>query len=1139
MRDLRRTVTTGIASLALLAGAGQAADKNEPAAVPMRVPLFRAAPTIDGRIDPDEWRGAHAFEGFRRMSQRLEQRRVRAWVGATEDTIYLAIKSQLPDEGQLRLHIRRDSTDVAGDDAIEVYLNPFPGGDDTVDYQFLVNSGGFSGYHMHMLGNPDQEVPWRGNWTHAHGMHDGWWHCEIAIPIHSMAIIPADRKTTDGLWAINLCRNWQAYQWSSLSGGANGTYALSGVPFAFVADAAPAVQLRCEGHHAYLPHTHVLSAHNPSDRPLALHAHMHLYRDVNPEIVADETFTLAPGETKALRLAVDDPTTRVFALTTRVAGADDATVYYERETRWDRSETEPRWATTAAAPPPPLQMRFAYYPSRNILRVEANISGMPEDADIQSIHALVREHWTGDAVKTVEFPLDGFVNGRQERRVELPPLEGHYDLMLHVVGDNVPVDRITRHFERTVFPWEGAAAGRSTEVFPPFTPLRVAGNTLHAVLRTHELNAFGLLDQITATSAHTGVSGVLLAEPMRYTAIMGGEAAPARAEASRVVSSRAHEVVTEGAFSAGALDATWQNTWDYDGCVKVELTLHPTGGLAVDDLTLEIPFTAAQATLIHANSDMIRTPVARRLPAEQGELWNGSQVVDSGFIPNFTPYVYVGNAVRGLCWFAENDRNWGWDPQTPNMRLVREGDRVVLRVHLINRPTVIDEARTITFGMLAAPVKPRVNPHADENPHWWRHRFQRDRYWMLGTDINWFAVGNPYAGPFYPVGKDLYLWEMLSRSNREGVSSAEIDAFVEYGRKHYLPGGKGQTCVQSWVSHARGNMSWHQPRGETPGNNMVFYYNRAAGSGTPDEFRTFRHEWSRDEFGEGGYLAPPESYINFTLYWFARSFEIGNNKGVYVDEWFIAPNTNTEMTDAYRRADGSIVPAAGIWALREWQKRTFVMMNERGMLPFAFPHMTSFSPLPMLAFATAQYDWEWKYSAGDVQTRYTRDMLQLLSTGEQAGVWPVPLHDHGRLARDPWTQRTFAAVRILHELDGTQANSGTRELLHLVWEMLDKPGLEVYRYWDERPQPVTTADPDIPTIVYAVPGKDALAGVVSYARQDEAVTVRVDLEALGLDGGCTVTDAESGERFVLGDDGAFTLPLKRHDIRLIRFQAAE
>jgi len=44
-----------------------AADTSNAATEPMRVPLFRTAPTIDGRIDPDAWRGTHAFEGFKKM----------------------------------------------------------------------------------------------------------------------------------------------------------------------------------------------------------------------------------------------------------------------------------------------------------------------------------------------------------------------------------------------------------------------------------------------------------------------------------------------------------------------------------------------------------------------------------------------------------------------------------------------------------------------------------------------------------------------------------------------------------------------------------------------------------------------------------------------------------------------------------------------------------------------------------------------------------------------------------------------------------------------------------------------------------------------------------------------------------------
>ena len=53
------------------------------------------------------------------------------------------------------------------------------------------------------------------------------------------------------------------------------------------------------------------------------------------------------------------------------------------------------------------------------------------------------------------------------------------------------------------------------------------------------------------------------------------------------------------------------------------------------------------------------------------------------------------------------------------------------------------------------------------------------------------------------------------------------------------------------------------------------------------------------------------SYIDYNLYWYAKSFEIGNNQGVYWDNFFICPSFNTEMTDAYRRPDGSSVPAAG------------------------------------------------------------------------------------------------------------------------------------------------------------------------------------------------------------------------------------
>ena len=183
-----------------------------------------------------------------------------------------------------------------------------------------------------------------------------------------------------------------------------------------------------------------------------------------------------------------------------------------------------------------------------------------------------------------------------------------------------------------------------------------------------------------------------------------------------------------------------------------------------------------------------------------------------------------------------------------------------------------------------------------------------------------------------------------------------------------------------------------------------------------DDYRAVGKGNSRGEIK----IVPSPSYMDYNLYWYAKSFEIGNNRGVYWDNFFIVPSFNTEMTDAYRCADGAPScqrPVSGGWP--DLAKRTFIMgTNERQMLPIVFPHMTSFSPLPMLSFCTVQYEWEWKYSEGDVHDRFPRDYVQLATTGEQAGVWPVPLSDAGNLSEDPWQQRTFTAVRLVHELDG-------------------------------------------------------------------------------------------------------------------------
>jgi hypothetical protein len=81
--------------------------------------------------------------------------------------------------------------------------------------------------------------------------------------------------------------------------------------------------------------------------------------------------------------------------------------------------------------------------------------------------------------------------------------------------------------------------------------------------------------------------------------------------------------------------------------VRVELELAPTGGRTVDELTLEIPLRADAATLLHANADRIRAPVAMRIGTVDGVVWDATKLACDDYLKNFCPYVYIGTPARG------------------------------------------------------------------------------------------------------------------------------------------------------------------------------------------------------------------------------------------------------------------------------------------------------------------------------------------------------------------------------------------------------------------------------------------------------------------------------------------------------------
>jgi hypothetical protein len=324
---------------------------------------------------------------------------------------------------------------------------------------------------------------------------------------------------------------------------------------------------------------------------------------------------------------------------------------------------------------------------------------------------------------------------------------------------------------------------------------------------------------------------------------------------------------------------------------------------------------------------------------------------------------------------------------------------------------------------------------------------------------------------------------------------------------------------------------------------MIYYFNRACHM-AEDEFRTFQdewglHDWRPDYIAQGAgdlgeiKIVPSETYLDYALHWYIKSFEIGRNRAVYWDNMFLRGSYNVQMTGAYREKNGRIVPSTGIWGLRELVKRTHQMMSRRGMEPITMPHMTSTLILPVHGLATITYDLEWKYGQGEMQDRFTDDYLLLVSNGELAGTWPIMLGD--KASDDRWLNRTYTAATIVHDIWWPQG-AGGGVVLRAAAEMLQRPGFRVYRYWDEGPMPVKTNHPKILWIAVGVPGERFIVVLTSYLQEDRYTRITLDPEVMGFTGGFRVRNWETTGTLVPRDQ-TVTMRVPKHDAVILEIDA--
>ena len=370
---------------------------------------------------------------------------------------------------------------------------------------------------------------------------------------------------------------------------------------------------------------------------------------------------------------------------------------------------------------------------------------------------------------TFPFPANGLTMNT------LPKLTTgtSYKVRLTLTG-NSGASQVTESspFTHTDYAWKSTALGNDDVIIPPFTAMGMdnGAGTVSTVLRTHTMSNTGLWSQVCSETIN------LLTGPMRLEVVSNGGSPTVAAGALGVMTKSANSTSVTGSatWSAGPINnATTNFTYDYDGMMKVTVNL-PTTTQNVDSLKLIIPLKDTEAKYYHEVTDELRDHKAAGIPAGSGWVWDSSSCARTDLPAPFVPYIWVGGPERGICWFAENDKDWIENGTNPVLELDRNTGEVDLVVKLINQAQTqpLTRTRSITFGLMATPAKPMPS-----TPMSWR------AWWPAGmttqSGLNFKLAGSCYywgaQAPciqFYPAFRNNALWDEFQKSRLFGTHSS-------------------------------------------------------------------------------------------------------------------------------------------------------------------------------------------------------------------------------------------------------------------------------------------------------------------------------------------------------------------------------
>lgn len=654
--------------------------------------------------------------------------------------------------------------------------------------------------------------------------------------------------------------------------------------------------------------------------------------------------------------------------------------------------------------------------------------------------------------------------------------------------------------------WMDNELGRSDLVPKPWIPMRVDGQTIECWGRKYVYDSSSLPVQIISKDKP------LLSAPMEFILSANGEDYHFRKAEVDItqVNDGLIDVVTIS--DSGPFRLKLKASYEFDGMAKMELSLScPDDVSSVDALRMVVPLRAENVRYYQLTSS-----ISGHAPSTNSD----RMPVDGLRLNDFREVVWLGDAVRGFCWFAEGMKGWRLKNErsvqvvTPDENGTRE-----LIVKMIEKPLTLERPWKIVFGVQATPNKPLP---AD-------FRQLADR-----SAIQWcWFWGEGHYYPFQSTFTDKAR-EHVAKYRKKGKEVMPCSSLCFYGRYHSQNAFFG--------ANPKGGLMYRELMLWGP-----LWQRTTLPTRLPSvpEKHTAPGKWF-DKKNEPSRLtsccanSPWQDYYIWRL---AQTIEETGLGAIYLDNP-IYQCANEHHGCGYVDYKGEWRPSCPIFAMRNMVKRIYKLFHEAHGKSLIKWHSSNQYVPPILSFVDVFWDGE-NYGSGPhkvfefySETLSPGRMIAEHNTLKYGVASDLLPEFEERYAPSIASERDMMGLMMTHDTNCWPAHAPHPELIrHIQGLKLKYPldEMKVEYYWDEDPRiRITSKD-----VVFIMFHKKDLALMVLFNWSGEAVKadVKLILRELGFAKKTAVIKDVENEEIIGSEDGKFSVPLLPRDFRMLELKS--